>query len=152
MCPSSATTASSANLEAVQTASVPWRNSQPSPLQPLPRMMSRRTRTTRQLEEAQSLLPLDSSNAPQTPQSSACCAEIIQNADDCSFEDEDNGDAGADGAAEPRELYLECNEQVLSSNKMALITSHCDATRTHDASNGPDHLGMCALPGTPSRW
>ena len=80
------------------------------------------------------MLPLDSSNAPQTPQSSACCAEIIQNADDCSFEDEDNGDAGADGAAEPRELYLECNEQVLSSNKMALIASDCCGT-TRSMSN-----------------
>ena len=42
----------------------------------------------------------------------------------------------------------------LSSNKMALVTSECDAMRTHGASNGPNHLGMCACmvlctPGQP---
>ena len=32
----------------------------------------------------------------------------------------------------------------LSSNKMALVTSDCDAIRTHEHPNGPNHLGMCA--------
>ena len=36
----------------------------------------------------------------------------------------------------------------LSSNRMALITSDCDAMRIREHPNGPNHLGTCALQGS----